>query len=88
MAISKRHFALIKGIPGLTVPVTLQVLDKQGRFQDALLDANGCVTATWLPSQPTFSSPSALRDSLIQPNSSTYTHFYFQRKSLRDWGVI
>jgi len=89
MAISPRHFVLIKKIRGLTLPVVLDVRDKYGTsLGPALLDTNGCVTALWLPSQPVFSSPSALRDSLIKPNSEIYTHFFFKGQSLRDLKVI
>lgn len=87
-SISSRHFALIKRIPGLTLPVVLQVKDANGkRLGDAVLDQNGEVTANWLTPPRKFDNPSALRQALISRNSKTYCHFFYQGRSLEDHGV-
>lgn len=79
---------LIKAIPSLRLPVTLQVRDKDGALLgDALMDVDGTVTALWLTPNVCFQHPSALRDKLIKKNEITYSYFFYNGQSLRDHGV-
>jgi hypothetical protein len=84
MPIRRTYLTQIRSIPGLTLPAILQVYDTRGAFVDHVI--------LWLDGQLDTSSglyphPSAFR-ATFDPNGPTYSRFFFNGRSLRDWGVV
>lgn len=84
MAIRRKFLDQIRSIPGLTLPAILQVYDSNGAFVDhVILWIDGRVDA----STGGYEHPSAFR-ATFDPRGQTYTRFFFNGRSLRDWGVV
>lgn len=84
MPIRRRYLDQIRNIPGLTLPTILQVYDASGSFVDhVILWIDGKVDA----STGGYDHPSAFR-ATFDPNGQTYSRFFFNGRSLREWGVV
>jgi len=84
MAIRRKFLDQIRSIPGLRLPAILQVYDSKGGFVDhVILWVDGRVDA----STGCYEHPSAFR-ATFDPSGQTYTRFFFNGRSLRDWGVV
>lgn len=84
MPIRRKYLEQIRRIPGLTLPAILQVYDAKGVFIDhVILWLDGRLNAT----SGYYEHPSAFR-ATFDPNGQTYTRFFFNGRSLRDWGVV
>ena len=83
MPISPRYLTLLKTTPGLGLPLTVDVIYKTQQFS-ATIDIYGKVSCCGT----IYDSPSGMRADLIKSNIGTYAHLYYNKKSLRDWGVF